>query len=63
MRRASTMTAYLSLMLALLGLACATPEAQTARKGVTLLNVSYDPTRELYQEVNMAFAAYWKGKP
>jgi sulfate/thiosulfate transport system substrate-binding protein len=29
---------------------------------VTLLNVSYDPTRELYQEVNTAFAAYWKGK-
>ncbi len=26
----------------------------------TLLNVSYDPTRELYQDVNQAFAAYWK---
>jgi sulfate/thiosulfate transport system substrate-binding protein len=31
-------------------------------KPVTLLNVSYDPTRELYQEVNTAFATYWKGK-
>ena len=31
-------------------------------KPVTLLNVSYDPTRELYQEVNAAFATYWKGK-
>jgi len=29
---------------------------------VTLLNVSYDPTRELYQEFNDAFAKYWKGK-
>ncbi|HEY5994829.1 MAG TPA: sulfate ABC transporter substrate-binding protein [Gallionellaceae bacterium] len=29
---------------------------------VTLLNVSYDPTRELYQEFNAAFAAYWKAK-
>lgn len=29
---------------------------------VALLNVSYDPTRELYQEYNAAFAKYWKGK-
>ena len=29
---------------------------------VTLLNVSYDPTRELYQDVNAAFARYWQGK-
>jgi sulfate/thiosulfate transport system substrate-binding protein len=28
----------------------------------TLLNVSYDPTRELYQDFNQAFARYWKGK-
>ena len=27
-----------------------------------LLNVSYDPTRELYQEINKAFAAQWKQK-
>jgi sulfate transport system substrate-binding protein len=31
-------------------------------KPVTLLNVSYDPTRELYKDINAAFAAYWKGK-
>ena len=31
-------------------------------QGVTLLNVSYDPTRELYVDYNKAFAAYWKGK-
>src|SRR6266404_8947709 len=29
---------------------------------VTLLNVSYDPTRELYQDYNAAFAKYWKSK-
>lgn len=29
---------------------------------VKLLNVSYDPTRELYKEFNPAFAKYWKGK-
>ena len=28
----------------------------------TLLNVSYDPTRELYQDVNQAFGKYWKTK-
>jgi sulfate transport system substrate-binding protein len=28
----------------------------------TLLNVSYDPTRELYAEYNTAFAKYWQGK-
>lgn len=33
-----------------------------AGDGVTLLNVSYDPTRELYQEFNAAFAKYWKEK-
>jgi len=29
---------------------------------VTLLNVSYDPTRELYQQIDAAFAAAWKAK-
>ncbi|TAN53187.1 MAG: sulfate ABC transporter substrate-binding protein [Rhodospirillales bacterium] len=33
-----------------------------ARADVTLLNVSYDPTRELYQEFNAAFAKHWKAK-
>jgi sulfate transport system substrate-binding protein len=31
-------------------------------KPVTLLNVSYDPTRELYKAINAAYASYWKGK-
>src|SRR5256885_16923552 len=29
---------------------------------VTLLNVSYDPTRELYQDFNAAFAKHWKAQ-
>jgi len=33
-----------------------------AQKEIMLLNVSYDPTRELYQEYNAAFAKYWKEK-
>ena len=33
-----------------------------APKPLTLLNVSYDPTRELYKDVNVAYANYWKGK-
>jgi len=36
------------------------PLAQAAEQ--TLLNVSYDPTRELYADVNTAFAAAWKAK-
>jgi sulfate/thiosulfate-binding protein len=31
-------------------------------KDITLLNVSYDPTRELYVDFNKAFVAYWKAK-
>ena len=31
-------------------------------KPITLLNVSYDPTRELYKDVNAAYAKYWKEK-
>ena len=34
--------------------------AANAHADVTLLNVSYDPTRELYQEVNAAFARQWQ---
>src|SRR5690606_19255383 len=44
---------------AALSLAAALP-AQGAE--VSLLNVSYDPTRELYQEFNAAFAKHWQEK-
>ena len=33
-----------------------------AQAETTLLNVSYDPTRELYQEFNAAFSKYWEAK-
>jgi len=38
----------------------ATPLAALAE--VNLLNVSYDPTRELYQDYNASFARYWHKK-
>jgi len=34
-----------------------------AQQEITLLNVSYDPTRELYQTLNTSFAKYWKERP
>ena len=50
------MKTYLKLLL-VLSLATA-----AGAKEVKLLNVSYDPTRELYREYNAAFAKYWKAK-
>jgi sulfate transport system substrate-binding protein len=47
-----------SLLAAVLALAAGAASAAD----VTLLNVSYDPTRELYKAVNTAFAAQWKAK-
>ena len=47
--------------LGLIGL-LAEPSLWAAEKPVTLLNVSYDPTRELYQDFNEAFAKYWLAK-
>jgi sulfate/thiosulfate-binding protein len=41
---------------------CLGPAATLRAATVSLLNVSYDPTRELYDDYNKAFAAYWKGK-
>ena len=43
------------------GLAVASAGA-LAQTTISLLNVSYDPTRELYQEFNAAFAKHWKEK-
>src|ERR1700674_5041925 len=34
----------------------------SARAGQTILNVSYDPTREFYEDFDAAFAKYWKAK-
>lgn len=49
---------YLAILILALGLA--TPALAGAE--VTLLNVSYDPTRELYKDFNSTFARYWKAK-
>ncbi|PTX93199.1 hypothetical protein DB345_16355 [Spartobacteria bacterium LR76] len=36
--------------------------AAASAREVTLLNASYDPTRELYSDLNAAFSKYWQGK-
>lgn len=46
------------MLVALLLIASATVHAAD----IKLLNVSYDPTRELYVDYNAAFAKYWKAK-
>jgi sulfate/thiosulfate transport system substrate-binding protein len=48
-----------SFLLAAVALALGTG---ASAKNITLRNVSYDPTRELYQDYNQAFAKYWKTK-
>jgi sulfate/thiosulfate-binding protein len=47
---------------ATLAAALSLPGLAAFAQPVTLLNVSYDPTRELFAEFNQAFAKYWKGK-
>ncbi len=48
-----------TVLLAIVGTLMA---ASVMAKDVTLLNASYDPTRELYKDVNQAFAAQWKAQ-
>jgi sulfate transport system substrate-binding protein len=60
--RAALAVALSALALAVLP-ACQDRSSSGGADGrVTLLNVSYDPTRELYVEFNAAFARYWKAK-
>ena len=47
---------------ATLALALAAASLSTLAKDITLLNVSYDPTRELYADFNKAFAKQWLAK-
>jgi sulfate transport system substrate-binding protein len=51
-----------SLALMALAVGAEAGAAQASAKPVTLLNVSYDPTRELYEDFDQHFAAYWKEK-
>ncbi len=55
LRRFAALLAASILMFAAFG-------AGTALAGQTILNVSYDPTRELYQDYNAVFQKYWKSK-
>ena len=59
MNRRTTLTRLLG---ALVVATAATLATAAQAKDITLLNVSYDPTRELYVDFNKAFAAYWKAK-
>ena len=59
LRRAATCVALCALALLL---ASCQGRSETNATRVTLLNVSYDPTRELYVDFNAAFARYWKAK-
>src|ERR1017187_9927133 len=54
-------TFYLTLSFIIAILALANPLKVDAAD-ITLLYVSYDPTRELYQDFNAAFSKYWKAK-
>jgi sulfate/thiosulfate transport system substrate-binding protein len=54
----------LTIALTILGILSiiAGPQARAAATAQTLLNVSYDPTRELYEDFNATFTKYWKAK-
>jgi sulfate/thiosulfate-binding protein len=47
---------------ALMLFAASSPLAPAACAGQTILNLSYDPTRELYEDYDVQFAIYWKAK-
>ena len=61
-RRVGLALASLGALSAVLGAALLVPATPAAAQPApaTLLNVSYDPTRELYQAINKAFAAQWQ---
>ena len=58
MRANLTRAAALAASLVML----AAPARSADPPNITLLNVSYDPTREFYAAYNLLFAAYWKSK-
>jgi sulfate transport system substrate-binding protein len=51
---------YLTRLALALTLVAPAGRRADAQRSVTLLNVSYDPTRELYKDINAAFAREWK---
>lgn len=54
------LSCILLILFILLDIRCGKSEYPGSKKEVTLLNVSYDPTRELYREFNKAFIRYWR---
>ena len=63
MKKIAKISVYILVVAAAAGAYFLLPStAHSASHEVKLLNVSYDPTRELYQQINAAFAAEWKKK-
>jgi sulfate transport system substrate-binding protein len=66
MKRIAFIAASIALLLGAASCGGSAPQAPADSAGSDrapeLLNVSYDPTRELYQQFNAAFARYWKDK-
>lgn len=54
------MQRYTGIILLALALVAGFTHPATTRAQTTLLNVSYDPTRELYQKINLLFETHWK---
>lgn len=50
------------ILLAALILGVPIVQPMRAHAAQTILNVSYDPTREFYEDFDVAFAMYWKAK-
>jgi len=62
MRTQLVLSGSLTFLALSLGAGGVVAQGNGGGKPVTLLNVSYDPTRELFKEINKAFAAQWKAK-
>lgn len=57
-----TRNRFASIKVAALAALLSVPASGWAAEPKTLLNVSYDPTRELYQDFNAAFVKHWQAK-
>lgn len=62
MRVGLTLVSISALVLGSLAACSASDNGQTKSGAVEILNVSYDPTRELYRDINQAFAKQWLEK-
>ena len=62
MKRRSFLAAAMSAAAVTVGVSATLSTAQAEPAPVQITNVSYDPTRELYQAINPAFAAAWKAR-